>query len=67
MNQTFYKTQNKNWKNEVVPCDCPRWSTCKYGATIYWQYSTYAVCGYSFMTTSTRGCSVDKCDKYQQK
>lgn len=59
---------NKNhWTDNIIPCDCPQWATCKYGTTLDWEYKRYAVCGYSFMAENPTDCSIDKCDKYTPK
>lgn len=59
--------KQKNWRDKIIPCDCPRWETCKYGETMDWQHKRYAVCGYSFITKDVRGCPVSECDKYAPK
>ena len=57
----------KKWYKETIPCSCPRWKTCKYGAILDWEYERKAVCGYSFMTEDVRGCPISECDKYEPK
>lgn len=59
--------KQEKWWNNIIPCDCPRWATCKYGATLDWQYERHAVCGYSFIKEDVRGCPMSECDKYEPK
>lgn len=58
----------KNWRDTIIPCECPKWGTCKYGTYLDWKSRRYAVCGYSFMEDDdTNGRTVSNCDKYTPK
>lgn len=60
-------TVEKKWYDDIIPCECPKWETCKYGSFIDWKHKRYAVCGYSFLAYNARGCSMSECDKYTPK
>ena len=59
--------KNLNWRDNIIPCDCKKWNTCKYAETIEWEYERRAICGYCLITGLSRGCDVEGCDKYVAK
>lgn len=56
-----------NWQDNIIPCECERWNTCKYAETMDWQYEKRAICGYCLITGLSRGCDIKDCDKYAKK